>query len=57
MSATFESLADRRTLSQQDVMAAVSRTVPLSVTMAEQIKKIETWAFKRAVPASGKFSV
>jgi len=24
------------------------------VTMAEQIKKIESWAFKRAVPASGK---
>jgi len=26
----------------------------MSVTMAEQIKKIESWAFKRAVPASGK---
>jgi len=26
--------------------------VPLSITMAEQIKKIEAWAFKRAVSAS-----
>jgi hypothetical protein len=24
--------------------------------MAEQIKKIEAWAFKRAVPASGKYN-
>jgi vesicle-fusing ATPase len=37
---------------QQDIMETISRTVPLSVTMADQIKKIEAWAFKRAVPAS-----
>lgn len=55
-SAAFEALADHRPMTQQDLMAVVSRTVPLSVTMAEQIKKIETWAFKRAVPASGKFN-
>jgi len=55
LSAAFEARADRRTLTQQDVIVAVSRTVPLSVTMAEQIKKIEAWAFKRAVPAAGKF--
>ena len=54
LSAAFEALAERRTLSHQDVLAAISRTVPMSVTMAEQIKKIESWAFKRAVPASGK---
>jgi AAA+ superfamily predicted ATPase len=56
LSAGFESLADRRPLVQQDVMAAISRTVPISVTMADQIKKIEAWAFKRAVPASGKYN-
>jgi vesicle-fusing ATPase len=39
-------------MDQQDIMAAIGRTVPLSITMAEQIKKIEAWAFKRAVPAS-----
>ncbi|GLI37136.1 AAA family ATPase [Geobacter hydrogenophilus] len=56
VSASFEALTERRPMTQQDLMAAISRTVPLSVTMAEQIKKIEAWAFKRAVPASGKFS-
>ncbi|RQW78417.1 MAG: AAA family ATPase [Geobacter sp.] len=56
VSAAFESLADRRALAQQDIMTAISRTVPISVTMAEQIKKIEAWAFKRAVPASGKYN-
>lgn len=56
LSAAFEALADRRPMAQQDVMAAISRTVPISVTMAEQIKKIEAWAFKRAVPASGKYN-
>ena len=54
-SAVFEALANKRPLTQQDLMVMISRTVPLSITMAEQIKKIEAWAFKRAVPASGKF--
>ncbi|KAB0668610.1 AAA family ATPase [Oryzomonas sagensis] len=54
-SAVFEALADRRPMTQQDLMVMISQTVPLSVTMAEQIKKIEAWAFKRAVPAAGKF--
>jgi vesicle-fusing ATPase len=49
--ASFESLALNRAMSQQDIMEAISRTVPMSITMAEQIKKIEAWAFKRAVPA------
>lgn len=51
-SASFEALALGRAMTQQDIMETISRTVPLSVTMAEQIKKIEAWAFKRAVPAS-----
>jgi len=50
-SAAFEALSLGREMIQQDLMEAISRTVPLSVTMAEQIKKIEAWAFKRAVPA------
>jgi SpoVK/Ycf46/Vps4 family AAA+-type ATPase len=54
LSAAFEALSERRPLTHQDVLAAIGRTVPMSVTMAEQIKKIESWAFKRAVPASGK---
>lgn len=53
-SACFEALALKRPLSAKDIMEAISRTVPISVTMAEQIKKIEAWAFKRAVPASSQ---
>ncbi|KIH75567.1 vesicle-fusing ATPase [Geoalkalibacter ferrihydriticus] len=53
ISASFEALAQNHALNQRDITEAISRTVPLSVTMAEQIKKIEAWAFKRAVPASG----
>jgi SpoVK/Ycf46/Vps4 family AAA+-type ATPase len=56
LTAAFEALTEQRPMIQQDLMAAVSRSVPLSVTMAEQIKKIEAWAFKRAVPASGKYN-
>jgi len=55
-SAAFEALADNRPLVEQDFLVALTRSVPLSVTMAEQIKKIEAWAFKRAVPASGKYN-
>lgn len=53
--AVFEALAEHRPMVQQDLMVAFSRTVPLSKTMAEQIKKIEAWAYYRAVPASGKY--
>ena len=56
LASVFEALTERRPMVQQDLMAAISRTVPLSVTMAEQIKKIEAWAFKRAVPAAGKYN-
>ncbi|MGC9519035.1 MAG: AAA family ATPase [Desulfuromonadaceae bacterium] len=51
-SAKFEALARKRPMTQKDIMEALGQTVPISVTMAEQIKKIEAWAFKRAVPAS-----
>lgn len=56
LAALFDARAEKRPLTQQDLMTSISRTVPLSVTMAEQIKKIEAWAFKRAVPASGRFN-
>jgi vesicle-fusing ATPase len=50
--ASFEAMATDRPMCQQDLMEAIGRTVPLSITMAEQIKKIEAWAFKRAVAAN-----
>jgi len=55
-SAAFEALAEKRPVVEQDFLVALSRTVPLSVTMSEQIKGIEAWAYKRAVPASGKYN-
>jgi len=55
-SAAFEALADKRPVVEQDLLVALSKTVPLAVTMAEQIKSIEAWAYKRAVPASGKLT-
>jgi len=54
-SAVFDALAEKRPVVEQDFLVALSRTVPLSVTMAEQIKSIEAWAYQRAVPASGKY--
>ncbi len=51
-SAKFEALADQRNVTTKDIMEAIGKTVPISTTMAEQIKKIEAWAFQRAVPAS-----
>lgn len=55
-SAAFEALADKRPIVEEDFKAIMRGTVPLSVTMDEQIKSIESWAFKRAVPASGKLN-
>jgi vesicle-fusing ATPase len=43
-----------RVVTDSDLAAAASRAVPMSVTMAEQIKRIETWAFRRAVRASSE---
>ncbi len=51
-SACVDAMSQETPLAEEHLVAAVSRTVPLSITMAEQIKKIESWAFKRAVPAS-----
>jgi len=46
--------AEGRAVTDLDLAASASRTVPMSVTMAEQIKRIESWAFNRAVRASAK---
>jgi len=51
-SALVDAMAEGRKPDENHLAAAISRTVPLSVTMAEQIKKIEAWAQRRAVPAS-----
>jgi AAA+ superfamily predicted ATPase len=46
--------SEGRPIASANLVAAASRTVPMSVTMAEQIKRIENWAFRRAVQASAK---
>lgn len=55
-SAAFEALADKRPIVEEDFLAVLRKTVPLAVTMNEQIGSIEAWAFKRAVPASGQLN-
>jgi len=50
--ACVDAMSQESPLTEEHLVSAVSRTVPLSITMSEQIKKIESWAFKRAVPAS-----
>jgi vesicle-fusing ATPase len=46
--------AEGRAVTGSDLAASTGRTVPMSVTMSEQIKRIETWTFHRAVRASAK---
>ena len=53
-SAMYEAFSENREMKQHDIMTAINRTVPLSITMDEQIKEIENWAFNRAVRASEK---
>ena len=44
--------AKGREVSQNDLLAAFGKIIPLSRTMEEQIKSIRSWARTRAVPAS-----
>jgi vesicle-fusing ATPase len=41
-----------RAVLEADLESSASRSVPMSITMAEQMKHIEAWVFKRAVRAS-----
>lgn len=52
VSSCFEAFSERRMLNENDLHKAISNTVPLSVTQAEQIKDIREWASTRAVAAS-----
>ncbi|HET6267284.1 MAG TPA: AAA family ATPase, partial [Acidobacteriota bacterium] len=55
--ARVDAYHDGREITQEDVTRNTSRTVPLSKTMEEQMKKIRSWAFGRATPASKYASV
>jgi hypothetical protein len=52
ISALFEAFAENRGLLLSDLQESIQKTVPLSVTQAEQISEMMEWAKHRAVPAS-----
>jgi hypothetical protein len=52
ISAVVDSYAEKRDLTEQDLYRMISATVPLSVTMEDQIKAIKSWAHDRAISAS-----
>jgi SpoVK/Ycf46/Vps4 family AAA+-type ATPase len=52
ISARVDAYHENRSFTMEDIKRNTSRTVPLSKTMDEQMKKIRSWAFGRATPAS-----
>ena len=52
--ALYEAFHQDRDVGQADIVAAVKATVPLSVTMAEEIERSRAWATTRARPASSR---
>jgi ATP-dependent 26S proteasome regulatory subunit len=56
VAARIEAYHEGRSFTIDDITRNTSRTVPLSKTMEDQMKKIRSWAFGRATPAS-KYAV
>jgi SpoVK/Ycf46/Vps4 family AAA+-type ATPase len=52
ISAMVDAYSEKRILTEEDLHRMISATVPLSVTMEEQIKAIKSWAHDRALNAS-----
>ena len=52
VSAVVDAYAEGRPLTEEDLHRMIAATVPLSVTMDEQIKQIRSWAHDRALNAS-----
>lgn len=52
ISARVACFAQGRPVEERDLLAAMGQIVPLSTTMAEQIKAIRSWARTRALPAT-----
>jgi SpoVK/Ycf46/Vps4 family AAA+-type ATPase len=51
VSALYAARAWRRPLTQDDLLAELANTRPLSVLMAEQVQALRAWARDRTVPA------
>lgn len=56
ISARIDAFYEGRQFNFDDVIRNTAKIIPLSQTMEAQIKQIKSWAFQRAVPASGKFT-
>ncbi|MBI4802362.1 MAG: AAA family ATPase [Elusimicrobia bacterium] len=52
IAARIDAYQAKRTMTVDDILAQAYNMVPLSRTMAEQVKAIRDWAYKRATPAS-----
>ncbi len=52
VSAVVDAYAENRTITEDDLYRMIAATVPLAVTMEEQIKQIRSWAHERALNAS-----
>jgi len=52
VSSVVDSYSEKRTLTEDDLHKVISTTVPLSITMEDQIKAIKSWAHDRALNAS-----
>jgi SpoVK/Ycf46/Vps4 family AAA+-type ATPase len=52
VAARIEAYHEGRNFTIDDITRNTSRTVPLAKTMEEQMKKIRSWAYGRATPAS-----
>jgi ATP-dependent 26S proteasome regulatory subunit len=53
LSALFSAFGKGQELTNQHITEAIKESVPISVTMAEEIAYLRNWAEKRARPASG----
>jgi len=53
-SARITAHASNKEASQNDLLAAFGKTIPLSRTMDEQLKQIRSWARTRALPATSQ---
>ena len=52
VSAVVDAYSEKRDVTEDDLYKMIAATVPLSVTMEEQIKAIRSWAHERALNAS-----
>jgi len=50
--AMIEAFDSGRPMTEQDMVISAGNIVPLSITMREEIGRMERWAYNRAIPAS-----